>query len=233
MSAACGQPSGDVGVERLTAGRNVLLGSGRFPYTASMPEATEVIDLWFGPLHERGAPSDDKVSMWWKKDPQLDANLRERFGGTLEVAVSGGLNWTGGALHVLAEIILLDQFSRNIHRDTAPMYAGDERARSLANMLCATGADEALPWVYRVFVYMPLMHSEELEHQNQCVQCFERLVNDAPDELKGMFRNNLEFSHAHRNIVARFGRFPHRNHVLGRETTPEEFEFLEQPGSSF
>ncbi len=204
--------------------------------SARPPEelAEEVIEEWFGPLAADGRASEAKRQRWWKKDPEFDAHLRHQYGDDVDDALAGGLTELE-AQHPgsLALILLLDQFTRNIYRDTPQMYAGDERALALCCQLLDTGAVERYPWGHRAFIYMPLMHSEDLEQQERCVECFAELATLAPEPLRATFANNHQFAIAHRDIVARFGRFPHRNDVLGRESTPEEVEFLQQPGSSF
>lgn len=191
----------------------------------------DVLEEWFGTLDDQGAPAPEKVSSWWTKSEQFDAYLRERYGDLVEQALGNELNWQGPE-GTLAEIILLDQFSRNIFRGTPKMYAGDARAVELSRALTSAGA-EALPHAQRVFVYMPLMHSETAAEQDLCIRCFEELIKSAPEGQKAMLSQNLKAAHDHRDIVTRFGRFPHRNTILGRVSTKEEVEFLKQPGSSF
>ncbi len=178
-----------------------------------MPNA--VIDFWF----EEITPAQ-----WWKKDANFDAEVERRFAGLLQAAIAGELaDWRGTALGRLAEVIVLDQFSRNIYRDDARAFAADPMALALSQQAVALGVDRSLPSEQRCFLYMPYMHSESPWVHARAVPLFEALGQPA----------NLEFELKHKAIVDRFGRYPHRNALLGRESTAEELAFLEQPGSSF
>lgn len=189
-------------------------------------DADAVLEYWLGPEAER-----DHVqrSQWWSKDPDFDAEVRSRFGPAIEAAAAGTLDgWLTSPRGRLAIVILLDQFTRNAFRDSAAMYAHDPQAVQVALGAIDGGHDRSLRRIERYFLYMPLMHAEDLAHQDRAVALFGALAEEAPDLDKA-----LRYAHAHRDIVARFGRFPHRNAILGRPTTPEEAEFLRQPGSSF
>jgi uncharacterized protein (DUF924 family) len=191
------------------------------------PRATEVLDFWFGrpgdACHLQPRPQ------WFKKDPAFDANIRQHFGGLVDAALRGELeHWAGQPLSAVAQVVVLDQFTRNAFRDTAAMFAGDVRALAAARALCASGQDQSLPGVMRQFVYLPFEHAEDLEDQRESLRLFGQLERDTP-ALSGL----LEWARKHHDIVARFGRFPHRNALLGRVSTPEEIEFLKQPGSGF
>ncbi len=176
---------------------------------------SSVLSFWF----EEIAPAQ-----WWKVDPAFDRLVRERFGALLKQALAGELHaWRREPAGRLAEVIVLDQFSRNIHRGTPQAFAADPVALVLAQEAVAAGADRALPEERRVFLYMPYMHSES------------RAVHVVAE---GLFRalgraNSLDFELRHKAIIDRFGRYPHRNAILGRPSTGEELAFLEQPGSSF
>jgi uncharacterized protein (DUF924 family) len=182
----------------------------------------EVLGFWFGKLDEQGRVDAAHVSRWWRKDPAFDAEIRTRF-GALHEAVLGGEreHWLTTPRGRLAFVIVLDQFSRNMYRDSARAFAGDGRAVEVVLDGLAAGADQQLRAQERPFFYMPLMHSERLEFQDRCIALFE---NDA---------DFVKYAGRHRDIIRRFGRFPHRNAVLGRPCTDEELAFLEQPGSSF
>ena len=123
-------------------------------------------------------------------------------------------------------MVVLDQFARNVFRGTAKAFAGDGRAQRLASDTVASGEDLQLPWVGRVFMYMPLMHAENLALQEECVRCFTRLATQVPARLHAGLQGNVDFAIQHRDIIARFGRFPHRNQTLGRGSTAAEEEFL-------
>lgn len=165
---------------------------------------------------------------WFGGGPELDAQIRQLFGAQVAQALDGGLvDWEAEPLHRLALVILLDQFTRNIFRGQARAFAGDTRAQQLVREAQAQGLDEQLPWVGRVFLYMPLMHAEDLALQEECVRRFTHLVAAAPTELRATMADNLRFAEQHRDIIARLGRFPYRNAALGRSSTAQEIEFLQ------
>lgn len=174
-----------------------------------------IIDFWFEEI---------KPEAWWKKDVAFDALIAQRFGTLLDSARAGELYaWRETAEGSLAEIIVLDQFSRNIFRDRAEAFAQDALALVLAQEAARRGLDMALPTQRRHFLYMPYMHSESRLIHEQAVKLFTSL-GDAWV---------LDFEMQHKAIIDRYGRYPHRNAILGRTSTPEEIEFLAQPGSSF
>ena len=177
--------------------------------------AQDVLHFWF----DQSTPQQ-----WFQKDAAFDAAIRDRFAALHASAAQGELwAWRTTAAGRLAEILVLDQFSRNLFRDDARAFAQDGMALVLAQECVARQDDAALAPQQRAFVYMPYMHSESLRVQEASVALFTALGN----------ANNLDFAHRHHVIVERFGRFPHRNAVLGRTSTAEERAFLEQPGSSF
>lgn len=188
-------------------------------------EQTDILDFWFGApgSSEAGAPRE----FWFRKSATTDALIRERFGALLESALRGELDgWAHSPRGTLALIVVLDQFTRNVHRDTPRAFEGDAAALGLARRLVAGGDDLQLPPVERWFAYMPFEHSESLQDQVESVRLFEQL---AAQGLSGP----LPWARAHFDVIRRFGRFPHRNEILGRASTPEEADFLSQPGSRF
>ena len=197
-------------------------------------EFNPVLELWFGELDERGIADAEHVARWWKKDESFDELLRSRF-GTLHEAVVGGEcdGWLESPRGRLAHVIVLDQFSRNMFRGTAETFAHDARALEVARGGVQCGVDHALAHDERGFLYMPFMHSEEVAAQERCVQLFSAWRDSLEGELRQRAESSVDFAIQHRDIVRRFGRFPHRNALLERESTPEEIEFLKQPGSSF
>ncbi len=198
------------------------------------PTAETVLEFWVGPLDALGLASKDQVKKWFAKDPAFDDDVRERFLATFESVLAGELeDWRQTPRGAAAYVIVLDQFSRNMFRDQARMYAGDARAVEAALAAIEQGDDRELAPSVRSFLYMPLMHSEEIEHQDKCVALFEAFNAEAEGEVLNRLGGNLGFAERHRAIVADWGRFPHRNKILGRESTPEEVKFLEGPGSSF
>ena len=178
-------------------------------------QAQDIQHFWFEELSEK---------QHFVKDPALDAAIRQRFGATLEAAARCELfRWRSTTQGRLAEIVVLDQFSRNIFRDTPRAFAQDPLALVLAQELVASGQDRALPSEQRAFAYMPYMHCESAVVQAESVRLF----------AQPGLEDNLNFALRHQEIVVRFGRFPHRNSQLGRTSSAEELAFLGQPGSSF
>ena len=191
------------------------------------PRATEVLDFWFGKPgethHLQTRPE------WFRKDDAFDALIAQRFGALIDAGLRGELvAWAEQPLSALALIVVLDQFTRNTRRGTAGMFAGDAQALATARVLVARGDDLRMAGVQRQFVYLPFEHSEALADQLECLRLFAQLGRDEP-----ALAELLEWAQKHHAVVARFGRFPHRNDALGRTSTAEELEFLKQPGSGF
>ena len=196
-----------------------------------MTEPREILEYWFGPFGP-GYPAD-KGKIWWKKNPDNDAEIKARFGSTLEASARGDLaGWIGSKRGRLAHIILIDQMSRNMHRDSPLMYAQDELAQELSLRSLISG-DHYDGYYERMFQYMPLMHAENVIMQRLCVHLFAQEIAKATNDDKKRAEGNHDFAVKHLVIIERFGRFPHRNLILGRKSTPEELEFLKEPGSSF
>lgn len=190
---------------------------------AAVPPA-DVLDFWFGPLDVRGRARAE----WFRKDAAFDAQIRSRFGATLAAAAARELEaWRASAESMLALVVVLDQFSRNIHRGEARAFAQDDYARECAEEAIERGDDLGMLPVERQFLYLPFEHSERLHDQERALELFVTL--EAFDETRGL----LEWARRHHAIVARFGRFPHRNAILGRASTAAEVAFLAEPGSGF
>ncbi|MBA4212016.1 MAG: DUF924 domain-containing protein [Polaromonas sp.] len=191
------------------------------------PAALEVLNFWFGDGLQRDWPSQNLNDLWFGARPEQDEAIRQRFGPLVDEALDGGLtDWEADPRSRLALIVLLDQLSRNVHRGQRRAFDGDARAQRLSQLSIDEGMDATLTPAGRVFLYMPLMHAENLALQDECVARFQRLVDSSPDTLRDKLASNLRFAVLHRDIVAQYGRFPHRNAVLGRTTTPEEDAFL-------
>ena len=187
-----------------------------------LPRAIDVLEFWFG------SPPGPSRPEWFRKDAAFDARIRSRFGDLHEAASRRGLeSWRGAADSMVALVVVLDQFSRNLYRGDPRAFAQDAYARECANQALLRGDEAALLPVHRQFLYLPLEHSEDLADQERCVELM-RTLEEFP-ETKGL----TEWAEKHRAIIARFGRFPHRNTALGRTSTPAEIEFLKSPGSSF
>jgi uncharacterized protein (DUF924 family) len=194
---------------------------------AQHPGAQDVLEFWFGDGLRLGWPSTNRQKQWFGGGAEQDELIRQRFSPQIEQALQGGLSeWEQPLADRLALLILLDQFSRNIHRGQARAFAGDSRAQQLVLASLALGHDQALPVVGRVFFYMPLMHAESLPLQTRCVACFTELHTTAPPEWREQLAGHQDFAREHLGTIEHFGRFPHRNAALGRISTPEETAFL-------
>jgi uncharacterized protein (DUF924 family) len=185
----------------------------------------EVLDFWFAA--PGSAEHGTARRLWFTKSADTDALIRARFGATVDAALQAKLDhWREELRSMLALIVLLDQFTRNIFRDTARAFAGDAAAIALAERVVDAGLDRQLSLNERWFVYLPFEHAESLSLQERAVQLFKQLAADGLTEP-------LAWAIKHRDVVARFGRFPHRNALLGRVSSPEEEAFLREPGSRF
>jgi uncharacterized protein (DUF924 family) len=194
---------------------------------ATADEAQAVLDFWFGEAGSEVFGTQRKA--WFAKDAAFDRLVAERFGAQIERALRGELEaWAGAAPSSLARILLLDQFTRNAFRGDRRAFAGDAQALAAASAMVGSRLDEELPPFMRAFVYMPFEHAEGLAMQDEAVRLFSRLAAAAP-ELQHM----LDYAHRHRAVIEHFGRFPHRNAILGRVSTAEELSYLARPGSSF
>ena len=176
-------------------------------------EPQEVIDFWIAAGPKK----------WWRKDPEFDAEIKQRFGGIHEQACAGKLDhWANTPAGALALILVLDQFSRNLFRDSPLAFAQDDKCAALARVQIKSGADQKMPSDINEFCYLPLMHSERLADQDLCLESLQRLGKE----------QNIKAAVEHRDIIVEFGRFPHRNRVLGRVTTEQEQAFLDGGGFS-
>jgi uncharacterized protein (DUF924 family) len=191
-----------------------------------MSEATAILDFWFGSPNQPdyGKPKP----FWFDKQPDIDDKVRTLFLEDYQKAAGGFLDqWINTPETCLALILLLDQFPRNMFRNTPQAYATDWEALSIAQQAIAKGFDRQLIPIQRWFIYIPFEHSENLADQRKCIKLFQQLSHD-PESAKA-----IEAAFKHKEIIARFGRFPHRNEILGRVSTPEEEDFLQEPGSGF
>ncbi len=215
------KPMDEAWEQSSSGGRSVRHESRRVKAT---PE--EVLAFWFGREGEEGYGQFREA--WFSRDPAFDREIRDRFEDVYEEAVAGKLEaWKEEAQSCLALIVVLDQFPRNMFRGDARMYAADELALAAARHAVERAYDRELPPFQRMFVYLPFEHSENLENQRFSVELFRRLAEETGSE------DLIVYAMRHLEIVERFGRFPHRNEILGRRTTLEEAEFLKEPGSSF
>lgn len=203
-----------------------------------MDEARSVRDFWFGRLPLSPEALEQRLRFWFGGDAaaleRRDELIRTRFGALLERAASGELaSWADGPRRRLSLIVLLDQFPRHIYRGTARAFAHDGQALPLTLSGMQSGADAALDVVERIFFYMPMQHAENRDVQDESVAAYRRLRTEAPAELRATFEATLRSAENHRSIIERFGRFPHRNRLLGRADAPGEPEWLRTGGESF
>jgi uncharacterized protein (DUF924 family) len=196
--------------------------------SAPLPEdAQAVLDFWFG------APTSAEFGRarkaWFAKDDAFDQAIRDRFGALIEQTLRGEHeDWADDPRSALAQIVVLDQFTRNAYRGTARAFAGDARALAAASRMVGARQDEALAPFMRSFAYLPFEHAEGLAMQDESVRLFRRLAAGGDDPGK-----QVDYALRHRAMIERFGRFPHRNEILGRQSTAEEIAYLKQPGSRF
>lgn len=186
-----------------------------------------ILDFWFLPADAPGYGQSRPE--WFRKDDAFDADIRIRFGHLLEQALAGDFaSWETTPQGALARIVLLDQFTRNVFRDSARAFAGDTIALASAQALVANGGDRQLAPLQRWFIYLPFEHAEDLVLQDRSVALFTQL-----QQQNDSFAGARDYALQHQALIARFGRFPHRNALLGRASTPAELEYLRQPGAGF
>lgn len=206
----------------------------------SLPSANDLLLFWFGPRPYTAVRVQQHVRLWFgaadapEITPQTDEMIRDRYGALTDQASNGALtDWESSARRRLALIVVLDQFSRNIYRGSARAYAQDLRALQLTVSGMQVGADATLDPVERLFFYMPLMHAESPEVQEESVAAFRRLMEESADEVRSTFEASVRSAIKHRQVIERFGRFPSRNIVLGRDSTPDEMDWLRGEGREF
>ncbi len=193
-----------------------------------MVTPSAVLNYWF---HSAVEP-EPRFELWFKKREETDAFIREQFEPLVKTLASGhAYDWAAqGPKETLAAIVALDQFPRNIYRGTAQSFATDRLALSLASNMMVMGHDHRLSLIERWFIYMPLEHAEDRTTQRASVAAFTELRDAAPEGQKPLFEDALDYAHKHADVIARFGRFPHRNQILGRNSTPEEEAWLAENG---
>lgn len=197
------------------------------PGTMQDESIQRVLDFWFSAAELDAPQIDSRMERWFGADPAMDAQIRAEFGELVSQALHGELDhWAASAEGRLALILLLDQFCRNIFRGTARAFEGDRRALRLCAEGSINGAYKSLSPIQKVFFFMPLQHAESAEVQDKSVHIYNALVEGVSETLRETFRTFAEFAELHRDIVARFGRFPHRNRHLGRVNTAEEDAYL-------
>ncbi len=191
----------------------------------------DVLEFWFGELDHAGMPAEDRNKLWFQASESTDSEIRHQFGDAVEAAVAGQLDhWSAGTQGLAALIVLLDQFTRNIYRGTASAFAGDDGALALARGAVASGTDRNMPAIHRVFLYIPFEHAEDLAAQEQGIARFDALLDDCHPDAREAVEGFRRYMVAHRDVVAQFGRFPHRNSILGRASTADEQAHLDKHG---
>lgn len=199
-----------------------------------MTRIEEILSFWFGEIDSDGLATAEQAKRWFRASAETDKLIRERFETDLQKTIRGQrTSWEQYPRGRLALIVLLDQFSRNIYRGTAQAFAQDELALRLCLQGVDIGHDLALRPIERTFYYLPMEHAESLEIQDKCVQHYEQLVASAPPAMVEKLQPSLDYAASHRDIIARFGRFPHRNKLLGRVSTAAEREYFSQGGATF
>jgi uncharacterized protein (DUF924 family) len=199
-----------------------------------MERIEQILEYWFGAEEDDGEVAQQQAKLWWGQDPETDERLRTDFGSLSEQAAAGELDgWAESARGRLALIILLDQLPRAISRGLPEAFGCDARALSLSLQGLELKHDHQLRPIERVFFLLPLEHAEDLKTQDLSVKRFLELEAEVPPQLRTTFGEYVDYAVKHRDVIERFGRFPHRNEILERESTLEEIEFLKQPGSSF
>ncbi|UUY09134.1 DUF924 domain-containing protein [Pseudomonas sp. J452] len=193
-----------------------------------------LLDWWFGDAEAASAVAAQRGKLWFGYQASQDAEAHERFGELSAQALAGGLqDWAEQAEGWLALILLLDQLPRMIQRATPQAFAGDARAQQLVRWGLAQGLERQLPAIRQVFIYLVLEHAEDLATQNLAVERFRALREQVPAAELELFAGYLDYAVRHQQVIARFGRFPHRNAILARASTPDELAFLQEPGSRF
>jgi len=205
------------------------------PRTEDILLPEDVLGYWIGPAADDASVADAKQALWFRKSFETDREIARTFLPTM-AALSAGLadDWAArGVKPRLAAIIALDQFSRNVFRGQPEAFENDDKALSLALLGISLGLERDLTEVERAFLYMPLEHAEDADMQARCVALFEALLEEAREPFRPLVESWLDYARRHRDVITRFGRFPHRNAILGRENTAEEAEYLSLPGAGF
>jgi len=194
----------------------------------------KILNFWFGELADESVFPEEKAKMWFQEGEKADEFIQTQFGRDLNLAIQGKLDgWQETPRGLLALVIVLDQFSRNIYRDKSESFTQDKTSQALTISGIEEGKDQLLKPIERLFLYMPFMHAESRELQKKSIELFTKLADSAPPAIEIPLRNSLDFAERHAKIINRFGRYPYRNEVLERASTPEEIEFLKTPDTWF
>lgn len=198
------------------------------------PIAKNVLDFWFGEWPLSPKQNTDRTPVWFRSNQDFDYDIERRFGKLVSTARQGSFDsWAEGAYNCLALILVLDQFPRNLYRGQAMAFASDDKALQLARAMVQSGQLEQLGYTERAFALMPYQHVEDLALQQEGVQLYEKQAETAPEEWQKIMLGYADFAQQHLDIIKRFGRFPHRNAVLGRDSTSDEDEYLRDGAERF
>ncbi len=199
-----------------------------------MIDPEDILQFWFGDATHSPGNAEARMSLWFGASPKVDAQIRERFSASVEAAAAGQhASWTRAQRPALALVVLLDQFPRNIWRGTARAFAHDAQALAVARQAVAAGFVHELAPIEQPFLTLPFQHSEALDAQRESVHLCREILETAPPDWRPFLEGFLPYAQQHLELIARFGRFPHRNAVLGRVSTPEEEAYLDRGGDSF
>lgn len=194
-----------------------------------MDRYEEILKFWFGHVEQTIVPSETRARIWFGDSPEVDNDIKQKFSQDLDHAIQGHhVEWEKHPRGQLALIIMLDQFSRHIFRETSKAFAQDDYALSICVQGMSKDEDHHLSLIERVFYYFPLLHSEHVTNQEKSIRAYQQLVELAFPETQIIYESFFKFATHHYNIVHRFGRFPQRNVLLGRESTPEETQYLKE-----
>ena len=197
-------------------------------------EYEDVLAYWFVGAEASPQLAAERGRFWFGSSDEVDAEICERFGDRVRSAMRGELGaWLETPRGTVVLLLLLDQFTRNVFRGTSEAFAADPLALEVAGSLIDSGRDQELPWVYRAFLHLPFEHSESVDDQRRCVELCWAAADTATAEWKELMTGYIQWSVGHLEVIERFGRFPHRNELLGRTPTPEELEFLASGGDHF
>lgn len=190
-----------------------------------------IIEFWFADLDVDGMPNPAQNMLWFQAGTAIDQRIADQFGAQVRAALQGELDyWATSDRGLLALVLLLDQFTRNIYRHSAAAFSGDVQALKLARSAVAAATDRRLATIERVFLYLPFEHAEDLQAQDQGIACFDNLLAECPANARERVADFRRYAVAHRQVIERFGRFPHRNSILGRTSSGEELNHLRQHG---
>lgn len=194
----------------------------------------EILSFWFADSVNDKQSREQQAKLWWAKDPNFDRQIEKRFLRAVQRASNSELGeWDKTPSGLMAKILLLDQLTRNIYRNTPQAFEHDAQALRLAQQGISQSFDRQLPAIYRGFFYLPFEHAEDMAMQKRSLELFGELLQEADLADKEYFKKLYNYALAHHRIIERFGRYPHRNAILGRDSTADEKRFLEEPGSSF